>query len=129
MSKDTLKTERLQILNMLKDGTITAEEAAKLLEALEASVPTTVVPKKGQSFKMLKVLIDAKDDEDGDNVKMRVQIPVEFARLLKSQRFAGTDLSEYDIDVDALIEMVNSGAIGEIVNIDADDANIKVIVE
>lgn len=129
MSKDTLKKERLQILNMLKDGIINAEEAAKLLEALEVSASTTLAPKKSRSFKMLKILIDAKDEEDGENVKMRVQIPVEFARLLKSQRFAGTDLSEYDIDVDALIEMVDSGALGEIVNIEADDATVKIVVE
>lgn len=35
-----MKNERLQILNMIQDGRITAEEGAKLLEALESNFNT-----------------------------------------------------------------------------------------
>lgn len=128
MSKDNLKQERLQILGMLKDGTINAEEAATLLEALESSapLPSSGTP-KAPSLKMIKILIDAKDE--GEDVKVRMQIPVEFAKLLKSARFSGTDLSGYDIDVDELIRLVDSGAIGEIINIESEEAIVRILVE
>lgn len=126
MNNDELKKERLQILKMVKDGTITAEEAARLLAALEASVTTTVlekVPTK-HAFRMIKIQIDTTDGE-----RVRVQVPVEFAKLLKSQRFSGVELKDFDLDVDQIITIINSGIIGEIINIESSDATIKIYVE
>ena len=37
MSTNPLAEERMRILNMVKDGQITAEEAARLLEALKST--------------------------------------------------------------------------------------------
>lgn len=76
------KEERKQILEMLKEGKITFEEAEKLLDALsekKEEVDVEVVTKPG-SRKMLKILVNT---NDGDNVK--VQIPVEFAKFVKKE--------------------------------------------
>ncbi len=130
MGKDQLKEERMHILEMLKDGTINASEAESLLNALgeeKQSFSQEIIldkPKKGGSFKMLKILVDS---EDGD--KVRVQIPVEFAKLLKTAKF-NSKVEGLDIDVDAIVEMVTNGVEGEIVNIEsADGDTVKIFVE
>lgn len=130
MSKDQLKQERLIILDMLSKGTIKADEAEKLLAALEGdkSNEAQAVPVYGEGkkapFRMLKILIDS---NDGDVVK--IQIPVEFAKLLKTGKF-NVNLQDADIDIDALLQMINSGVMGEIVNVESADGDIvRIVVE
>jgi hypothetical protein len=128
MSKDDLKQERMKILDLLTKGVITPEDAERLLSAMgdrKEPVVQEIVNTKKAPFRMLKILIDS---ADGDVVK--IEIPIEFAKLLKSGKFNVDKLDEMDIDMDALIQMINSGAIGEIINItSADGDKIKIIVE
>ncbi len=128
MSKDDLKQERMKILDLLTKGVITPEDAERLLSAMgerKEPVVQELINTKKAPFRMLKILIDS---ADGDVVK--VEIPIEFAKLLKSGKFNVDKLDEMDIDMDTLIQMINSGAIGEIVNItSADGDKIKIIVE
>lgn len=122
---DVLKEERMKILELLKEGKITAEEAEKLLEALSDSKNEKVESNKKNPFKMLKVLIDS---EDGD--KVRINIPIEFAKLLKNGKFGNVNLDDFEIDVDSIVSMVQSGVNGEIINIESEDGDIvKIIVE
>jgi len=80
--------------------------------------------KKKAPFRMLKIHIDS---NDGD--KVRVQIPIEFAKLLKTGKF-NVNLKQADLDIDQLLEMINSGASGELVNITSSDGDIvRIVVE
>jgi len=128
MSKDDLKQERMKILDLLTKGVITPEDAERLLSAMgdrKEPVVQEIVNTKKAPFRMLKILIDS---ADGDVVK--IEIPIEFAKLLKSGKFNVDKLDDMDIDMDALIQMINSGAIGEIINISsADGDKVKIIVE
>lgn len=129
MSKDQVKEERMKILDLLAKGIISADEAEKLLGSMDSSTEAkyseqAIVSNKKAPFRMLKVLIDS---SDGD--KVRVQIPIEFAKLLKTGKF-NINLEDNDIDIDALLEMISAGAIGEIVNIEsADGDHIRIVVE
>ncbi len=130
MSKDQLKEERMKILDLLSKGVINADDAERLLGSMdrpsEEKYSEQVIVNSGKKapFRMLKILVDSKD---GDVV--RVQIPIEFAKLLKSDKFK-LNLSDSDIDIDALLEMISQGVMGEIVNIEsADGDNVKIIVE
>ena len=130
MAKDQLKEERMHILEMLSQGTINADEAESLLNALgeeKNNFSQEIIldkPKKGGSFKMLKILVDS-----GDGDKVRIQIPVEFAKLLKTSKF-NSKVDGLDIDVDAIVEMVTNGVEGEIVNVESADGDIiKIFVE
>jgi ribosomal protein S17 len=128
MSKDQLKEERLKVLELLAKGVITSDEAEKLLSAMDKTqekfVEQMVIPTKKLPFRMLRMYIDSKD---GDVVK--IQIPIEFAKLLKTQKF-NVNLKDNDIDIDAILEMVNQGFVGEIVNIESADGDIvKIVVE
>ncbi|PKK97005.1 MAG: hypothetical protein CVV58_03490 [Tenericutes bacterium HGW-Tenericutes-3] len=129
MSKDQLKEERMKILDLLAKGVISSDEAEKLLGSMERPseekyVDQVIVNSKKAPFRMLKIIIDS---EDGD--KVRVQIPIEFAKLLKTGKF-NINLQDSDIDIDALLEMISAGVMGEIVNIEtADGDRVKIIVE
>ncbi len=129
MGKNELKEERMKILELLSKGVVSAEEAEKLLAAIGKTEEEEVVidkpAMKKSQFKMLKVFVDS---ADGDEV--RVELPIEFAKLLKGKNFAKINDSDLDIDVDMLIQMVNSGVVGEIVNVKSADGDIiKVVVE
>lgn len=129
MSKDQVKEERMKILELLSKGVISADEAEKLLAALghneqASDEEVIVVNKKKAPFKMLKVLVDS---NDGD--KVRIQIPVEFSKLLKTSKFK-SNIGDADIDIDAILEMIAQGVDGELVNIESGDGDIvKIIVE
>jgi len=129
MSKDQLKEERMKILDLLSKGIITSGDAEKLLSAMEkGSDPSyaeqQVIINKKAPFRMLKIFVDS---NDGDVV--RIQIPIEFAKLLKTGKF-NMNLDSSDIDIDALLEMINAGVVGEIVNIQsADGDNVRIVVE
>ncbi len=128
MSKNEFKEERMKILELLSKGAISADEAEKLLGAMSSTKdePEVIMPaKKKDQFKMLKVLVDS---ADGDEV--RIELPIEFARLLKNKKLTHLDEDDLDIDVDMLIQMINSGVVGEIINVKSADGDVvKVIVE
>ena len=125
---DQLKEERLQILELLKAGTITPDEAERLLSALmtQPEPEVVVAPKdKKQPFRMLKILVDGSSGE-----KVRVNIPVEFARLLKNGKFGNAKLDEFEIDIDSVLDMVNQGVLGEIITVDSEDGDkVRIVVE
>jgi len=126
MKRNEYKEERMKILDLLSKKVISAEEAEKLLSSIGLNDEDEVVPvQKKNQFRMLKILINS---ADGDNVN--VQIPIEFAKLLKSNKFANLNTGDLDLDIDELIDMIQSGASGELVNINsADGDTVKIVVE
>ena len=128
MGKNEFKEERMKILELLSKGVISAEEAEKLLSAMGQSndEPKTASPvMKKDQFKLLKVYVDS---ADGDEI--RVELPIEFAKLLKSGSIKQLDKEGLDIDIDMLIQMINSGVVGELVNIKSADGDIvRITVE
>jgi hypothetical protein len=122
-----LKAERMKILDLLSKNVINAEQAEKLLNSLGASEEKEEYPvqSKKNQFRMLKILVDS---ADGDEV--RVELPIEFAKLLKNKKIMKVDTEDFDLDIDELIGMINSGVMGEIVNVKSADGDIiKILVE
>jgi predicted protein tyrosine phosphatase len=128
MKNKELKEERMKILELLSKNVINAEQAEKLLAALSGSeeeTKNTEYPSKKNQFRMLKILVDS---VDGDQV--RVELPIEFAKLLKSKKIMKVDTEDFDLDIDELIGMINSGVVGEIVNVKSAEGDIvKIVVE
>ncbi len=124
---------KLDILNDLDNDKITAAEAQSRLEALrEAKQPKHEVQETEPTIKRKARFIKIKiDSNDGD--KVNVQVPLQFAKLILkgSSRFVkNTNLNDYDIDPLEVLEMVESGIVGELVNIEsADGDRVKIYVE
>ena len=120
-----MSQSRKDILELLKEGKITPEQAEMLLDALnddpQPSKDGVVLPKKTKR-KMLNVLVKSKD---GDDVK--IQVPIEFAKFMK---FANPKLQEQNIDFEEIIKLVEDGLEGELVNITSADGDIvKIVVQ
>ena len=78
-----MSEERRKILEMLATGKITAQEADRLLDALEgapATAPSTAVATATRPApKYLRVIVDANDREDGP-VHINIRVPVMLLR-------------------------------------------------
>lgn len=120
---------KAKILEMVKDGIIDVQEGVKLLEAInEPSEPTALQKKKTQAS-MLRVLVDS---ADGD--KVRVNVPLSLIKagvdLSKSINIGGESLDTKGIDLDLILQAIEEGATGEIVDIVSEDGDIvKVLVD
>ncbi len=131
--------KRMEILNMLAEGKITADEATKILDKMDSGDATVSVdekreeivvkPKKDYSKKMFRVIVDS---SDGD--KVRVNIPIALAKgalnATKSSKvnIGGVDMNSYGIDIDAIIKMIDEDLEGEIVSVDSADGDVVRII-
>lgn len=116
--------EKLRILKMVEEGTITADQAAELMQALgvngdEKSVPAV---KNDYEKKMFRIVVDS---VEGD--KVNVQFPVgAIKKILKAtgklpipdKDMQGVDMSEL---MEAVSECLDSEIEGDFVNVDAKD--------
>lgn len=121
-----MSDDRLRILEMVQNKTITAAEGADLLKALDGSYEATAVTPKKQAFKMFKIKVLS---ADGD--KVNVQIPLDFAKIaLKSGKgFMKIDQIEHmGLDIDMILELIDQGSLGKIVDIESADGDIVEIV-
>jgi hypothetical protein len=124
--------EKMKILEMLEKGTITPEEAADLLSALETSEISVFKTSSQPSARMFKIQIIS---SDGD--KVNVQIPLEFAKIAMRSQKQGLLLSHaklnnmnVDVDWDLIMKMIDDGVIGELVNIESADGDIvRIVIE
>ena len=126
--------DKLRILEMLKEGVISIDEADRLLKALEKEPDKTkvevLVPKYKSDPKnlMFKVRILS---ADGD--KVNINLPLKFAKTaLRSGKINIGNKSDVlnNIDIDAIIEMIEEGAVGDLVDITSADGDIvKICIE
>lgn len=79
-----MRENRRQILDMLSEGKITADEAERLLAALESESPAAVgeiVPQKRPTPRYLRVLVEADENGSGDKVtKVNIRVPLQLLR-------------------------------------------------
>jgi hypothetical protein len=74
-----MSENRRQILDMLAQGKITADEAERLLNALEREPVAPGAGPRPDKVKYLRVVVDAKDGEDGPT-KVNVRVPMQLLR-------------------------------------------------
>ncbi|MCE5234432.1 MAG: hypothetical protein ABFC62_03265 [Clostridiaceae bacterium] len=146
-------TERTKILELLKNGTITVEEAEKLLTAVDApeaaQESVTLKDSRGRKSKKLRILVDAiEHGGDGENsrsnAKVNVSIPLSLIKALgpiatKSiPRDTMAELKNDGVDIDEIIrqvvELSESGLDEDMINIDvnggeSEKAKVRIYVE
>lgn len=115
-----MKEERIKILDLLSKGHITATIAESLLDAIDKRDDIAPLV-KDTAFRQLVIEIKSSDGDD-----VNIKIPLEFAKLLKTKSFSSR-LNEKDLNLDEIINLANSGILGEIINIETNDGDVIII--
>lgn|SRR5690625_2270176 len=122
-----MSEERLQILRMLEQGKVSAEEAAKLLEAVEVTGEARgAVGDSGHRNRFLRVHI-----MEGNKTKVNVNLPLALARV--ALNFVPKDMLKDKgidelVDLDQIVRMLEEGFEGKIVDVEDEDSNTRVEV-
>ncbi|MCD4796053.1 MAG: hypothetical protein K8R49_02645 [Candidatus Cloacimonetes bacterium] len=126
--------EKRKILDMVAEGKITAEEAAKLLAAMN---PKPVPTAKG------KRLVFQIIQEGSEKPKVNIAFPLKLAKFgmnfIPKNGKINADLGDTDFDISSInwqeiIEMASSGETGELFYMEVDEENgtpitIRIFVE
>jgi len=120
----SLKEERMQILKMIEDGTISADEGAKLLAALEEGATKNVPTVPAGPARWMRVRVT---DLNTGRAKVNVNLPMGLVNLgiKMGARFAP---EMEDIDLDEIIQAIKEGAQGKIVEVEDEEDNERVQV-
>ena len=127
MSKN-VSEERMQILEMVEDGKITAAEAMELFSALERN-DQEIMPKT--DAKWLKVRVYTMDDQPKVNVNIPISLVDVGLKLAKKYDPKLKDSGLDNIDLDEILDAIKNGAEGKIVDVidEEEQTKIKVYVE
>lgn len=130
--------ERLQILKMIEEGKIKADEGARLIEALDSLSSSERAPKplsspetpadiasKGQHYLRVRVT-----DTDSGKTRVNIRLPVGLIRagVKMGAKFA----PEIEgIDIEQLLSYINSGEVGQVVDVidEEDGEHVEVFIE
>ncbi len=114
----TTAEERMRILQMIHEGKVTAEEGARLLEALGSSPRQEAGSSRQQramrDSRILRVRIT---DLGTGKTKVNVNVPMSLVNVgvKLGARFMP---SHADIDFDDLMESIHEGASGQLVDVE-----------
>jgi hypothetical protein len=127
-----MDAERIQILKMVEEHKITAEEAAKLLAALEApAVAKSNEVSTSTQARWLRVRVT---DIPTGRAKVNVNVPIGVisAAGKLGLRFGLQKYADHEgIDVDEIIEAIRTGAAGKLVDVTNEQGSehVEVYVE
>ncbi|ROQ68361.1 hypothetical protein EDD93_2825 [Streptomyces sp. 840.1] len=108
-----MNEQRRQILQMLAEGKITADEAERLIDALQRQQPEPAAgatPRPKSRAKYLRVMVNSEDDGTGEGPsRVNIQVPLQLLRagvriasLLPPQALtrANTELRRSGVPID-----------------------------
>jgi hypothetical protein len=126
--RDQLREERLAVLRLLEAGTVSADEAATLLEALDrATLPppsiVTTVPRNAEA-RLIRIRVT-----EGESGKATVNLAFPLVLIKTGLDIAGQFVPEYLPKAEAIRESVSSGFRGSLVDIDDGEQRVEIIVE
>ncbi len=132
--------ERMKILEMIASGQITAEEAARLLDAAgsaETSAPPETVRTESLSDKLESVDISKMKgrrlrvkvvETNGARVNVNLPLSLMEVGLKIGGRFVD-ELRYLDAEMQMLIEAIQNDVQGKIVEVDDEDSHVEVYIE
>lgn len=122
--------EKLRILKMVEDGTITAEEAAELMNAMGVEETKQTPARRNYDKKMFRIVVDGSGD------KVNIQFPV--GAIKKILKVTGTlpipekDLQGVNLEemMDAISECLDSEIEGDFISVEAvDGTRVRIYVD
>lgn len=110
----TTSEERMRILQMIRDGKVSAEEGANLLQALSRGGRPTPPPPPTRDPRLLRVRIT---DLRTGKTKVNVNIPMSLVNVgvKLGARFTPPHA---DVNYDEIMEAIREGASGRLVDIE-----------
>jgi hypothetical protein len=126
--RDQLREERLEILRLLEAGTITADEAATLLDALDRAIPAPptsgAAPQRNAETRQVRIRVT-----DGESGKATVNLAFPLGLIKTGLDIAGQFVPEYLPKAEAIRESVMGGFRGSLVDVDDGEQRVEIIVE
>lgn len=124
-----MKTEKLQILNMIQDGKITADEGAKLLEALENN---NDIENNFSNTKAKWIKIRVLDPED--ETKVNLKLPISLINLgVKFASKFSPEFKEIGLTEDHIAEIfdaIKNEETGKIIDVDSGSGEkVEILIE
>lgn len=117
----TTDAERLQILKMIEEGQITAEEGAKLLAALDE--PSKGEPRRQGAPRWFRVRVT---DLNTGKRKVNVNLPIKLLDI--GAKLGAKFAAPADLDVEEIVEVIRDGAQGKIVDVEDETQGERVEV-
>lgn len=119
--------DRLEILRMVQEGTVTADEAARLLDALDQADRGRGGPAAQRPAARARQLRIRVSDSQSGKSRVNLVVPlnvvdagISVARRLAPRRF---------VNADAIRDAVLSGVQGPILDVDENGERVEIIVE
>ena len=117
--------ERMQILKMVEAGQISAEDAARLLDAMYEPAARS---EKAGTGKKLRIRVT---DREPHKKKVNLTIPIGLAKI--AAKFvppkAKQKLASEGVDFDAVLSQVISENIGKVVDAETEDDIVEISIE
>lgn len=123
-----MNEERIRILKMIENGQISAEEGARLIEALESpedAEGSTRVQTSETGAESVRVRVF---DGVTGREKVNVAIPLRFARMMSSliPEAQRSQLEEHGIRLEDIMNAIESGKVGKVVDIENKELDEKI---
>lgn len=126
-----VEEEKVRVLNMVKEGKITVEEAMKILEAL--GTPQEEPELTESKAKWFRVRIT---DLKTNRPKVSLNLPIGLVDWAlrtgtKVASFGGVDLNGMGVNLEELRSAINYGLKGKIIDVmdEEDQTHIEIVVE
>jgi hypothetical protein len=120
-----MQEERMRILKMLEEGKVSAQDAARLLDALASRRASDEEAAVGK-----KIRVRVADPETGKQT-VNLSVPIGLARF--AAKFIPAKKKEQllaeGVDIDSIISQVMTENVGKIVDIESKDGDIQISIE
>ncbi len=132
VERNFMSEERLMILKLLKDGKITADEAARLLEAIgETKTRAEHSHEEHESLKGEGKFFRVKIT-DATTGKMRTNIRIPLSVMGAGAKFGAHFAPQIEgIDEEDIMRLVRSGEVGKVIDVfdDEDGEHVEIYIE
>lgn len=122
-----MNEEVLRITKMISENKITAEEGAKLIQSLNNKSEIIIQDKVNRLEKSLKIKVTSqRDNSDKVNMSIPLKVIKAFGNSIKNI----PQLQENGVDVGAIMEAIDAGIEGTIVDIKSENGDtVEVYIE
>ena len=115
-----------EILSLVKEGKVTEEEGVKLIEAMNEEKTSDIITTRYSDTKAEMLRIRAISVE-GEAVKINIPVTLIKAGINLASKISLENEVAADIDWDSVMQMVEEGFIGEVLNAESSDGSSVVI--